>query len=564
MVELFINKIMGRSLLLKLLLILPIFAVLECPEVFTQQSPAERNFMIGNQLQLENIQSGSIHFRNLDDNRTLKAIHVCKMDEWQEMDQRSSLFQIDNLEPATVYRTSLAWEHLDGSRDTSFHLPVITRSNSSGEILVYFNSSVETEFSNGAMAVSTSGTVLRNTIIEKIDQASTSIDVAAYNNNRSEIVQALNNAANRGVRVRYVAEGENANTALNTSLAFQVLERNDDDGIMHHKFLVIDVEDAENSWVIAGSTNLTTQQIATDNNHMLFIQDQSLAVVYEMEFEEMWGSNTSTPNPSQSRFGANKRDNTPHWLMVGDVPVQSYFSPSDNTAFHISATLQEAEENISFALLLFTHNPLAETIIQKHFQGLNVRGLINDIDASGTRYPKLKSNNINVHPNGVSGVQLHHKYAIIDADAATTQPKVITGSHNWTNRANNHNDENTLIIHSTNIANIFRQEFEARWCESVREQCLVSYTIDNRKVTGPYFSVFPNPGNGRIQVDLKDMNATALNSLLVLDQLGRIIKGKMNVSESLKLDMTNFPDGLYHVVIKSDQGVHQVPVIIAR
>ena len=564
MIEYFIKKMKLCPQLTKSLNLLPIMALFFCPNIFWQQISAQQGHLVESQLLIERIHTESIHLRNLDSQRVLTAFHLCKKNEWIAGGFRSSELVIENLESATVYHISLAWEYLDGSRDTSFNLPVITRSNSSGEILVYFNSSVETEFSNGAEPVSISGTVLRNTIIEKIDQATTSIDVAAYNNNRSEIVQALNNAANRGVRVRYIAEGENANTALNTSLAFQVLERNDDDGIMHHKFLVIDVDDPDNCWIITGSTNLTTQQIATDNNHMLFIQDQSLAVVYEMEFEEMWGSNTASPNLSQSRFGANKRDNTPHWLMVGEVPIQSYFSPSDNTAFHISAALQDAEESISFALLLFTHNPLAETIIQKHFQGLNVRGLINDIDASGTRYPKLKSNNINVHPNGVNGVQLHHKYAIIDADALNSQPKVITGSHNWTNRANNHNDENTLIIHSTAITNIFRQEFEARWCESVSDQCLVSYAISPGEAAMSQIKVYPNPTNGKIQLDFEGNNDAVIRRVLVFDHLGRMIKGRKNVSEDVSINLTAFPDGMYQVVIESEMGIQRLPVVIAR
>ena len=41
--------------------------------------------------------------------------------------------------------------------------------------------------------------------------------------------------------------------------------------------------------VWTGSTNLTADQIHSDHNDVIIIQDQALAKAYTMEFEEMWG-----------------------------------------------------------------------------------------------------------------------------------------------------------------------------------------------------------------------------------------------------------------------------------
>lgn len=473
---------------------------------------------------------------------------------------------IEGLEPATVYSLSVATQDEFGRRDTLFGLPFITRSYSSGEIKVYFNSSVNEEVSTGPAPESTDGVFLRNTILNKIEEANFTIDVAAYNNNRSEIVQALNDAANRGVRVRYIAEGSNANTALNTSTAFEVLERQDDLGIMHHKFLIIDVEDTDNSWVFMGSTNLTTQQIATDNNNALFIQDQGLAVIYEMEFEEMWGSNTEFPNVANSKFGAEKLDNTPHLIMVGDIPVESYFSPSDNTAFHISNALEAAQESISAALLLFTFNPLAEMVIQKHHQGLIVRNLIHDIEANGSRYSKLVSNGVNVHQNSVSGVQLHHKYAIVDADIEEGNPLVITGSHNWTNKANNHNDENTLIVHSGEIANIYRQEFEARWCENLPSDCYVNTVEEFTESPHSLFTLYPNPAMDEIHLKLKEQNWEKPIVITLFDSSGHMLKSVVDQSGGGErtLDIGDLPAQNYFLQLRSGEKNQTLPLIIQR
>lgn len=513
---------------------------------------------------IKNVSENAIQLKTDLPNAILEGYKISNRTEWkdQPVGIRTAEIELAGLEPGTLYEVSLAIS-TDERSDTLRNMPIVTRSRSSGEILVYFNSSVNTGISTGPEPVSTSGTVLRNRLLQLIDEAEHTLDVAAYNNNRSEIVDALIAAYYRGVRVRYIAEGENANTALNRSLPFEVLERDDNDGIMHHKFVIADADHENISWVFTGSTNLTTQQIATDNNNSLFIQDQSLAKIYEMEFEEMWGSNTETPNHASSRFGENKVSNTPQFLEIGNVPTQIYFSPSDNTAWHISNALEDAEESISFALLIFTFNPLAETLISKHFQGLNVRGLIHDVTSTGTRFPKLQSNNMNVHQDQVNGVQLHHKYAIVDADAesSSAQPRVITGSHNWTNRANNHNDENTLILHSVEIANIFRQEFEARWCENVPDECMVN-TYELIGKSSGFFSVFPNPSVTTTHVEFNEEFSDQPYTFMVFDRSGKIIKSGFRQTNSGVFQLSNLPTGSHFLRIDSNGQTQTIQIVI--
>lgn len=60
--------------------------------------------------------------------------------------------------------------------------------------------------------------------------------------------------------------------------------------------------------------------------------------------------------------------------------------------------------------------------------------------------------------------RLHHKYMIIDSDYDSSAV-VITGSQNWSNNGELYNDENTLIIHSHDIANQYLQEFVERYRE---------------------------------------------------------------------------------------------------
>jgi phosphatidylserine/phosphatidylglycerophosphate/cardiolipin synthase-like enzyme len=58
-------------------------------------------------------------------------------------------------------------------------------------------------------------------------------------------------------------------------------------------------------------------------------------------------------------------------------------------------------------------------------------------------------------PTLPQGDLLHHKFAIVD------KRTVITGSHNWSNAANYHNDETLLVIQDNpTIAAHFNREFD--------------------------------------------------------------------------------------------------------
>jgi phosphatidylserine/phosphatidylglycerophosphate/cardiolipin synthase-like enzyme len=72
------------------------------------------------------------------------------------------------------------------------------------------------------------------------------------------------------------------------------------------------------------------------------------------------------------------------------------------------------------------------------------------------------------HPSTQSGFTLldkgdvlHHKFAVID------QRKVIVGSHNWSQAANDQNDEAVFIIEDSKIAADYKSEFENLFKKSV-------------------------------------------------------------------------------------------------
>jgi len=400
-----------------------------------------------------------------------------------------------------------------------------TSSLSSGEMRIYFNHEVNANVSEGHYPNGTTSAEIERVLIDIIDAAESTIDMAAYNINRRTIVEALTRAYNRGVQVRYIADNGTANLALsNPTPPFSIL-RGNSEGLMHNKFIIIDAADVDKCWLVSGSMNFTEQNMATDYNNMLLIQDYSLCRAYEIEFEEMWGSDGDFPGIFNVRFGSGKEDNTPHLFSVGGISIESYFSPSDNTTTQIAAEIEEAADMVSFALLTFTNNTLGSAVLDAHRRNLDVRGVIDNISDTGSEFDFLQANGVDVSQDFTSK-QTHHKYCILDAVPGSDDPIIITGSHNWSAGAESRNDENTLIIHDAIASNIFLQEFEARWCEiKGGSNCTTSndeFVLDPASI----FTIYPVPSSDFLTLEFKSA-IEGRAAIEIVDLNGRVLELRM-------------------------------------
>ena len=463
-----------------------------------------------------------------------------------KMDHQINLLALD---PATFYYVQVCSNN--GTTDVSSAVQLYsTASNSSGEMRVFFNHGIDGSFSNGSYPVGTTGAAIEGEIIARIDAAQTSIDASIYNINRNTIVNALSDAYDRGVVVRYIADNETANLALSDPTPDFPIIRGNSDGLMHNKFFVFDADDVDNAWVMSGSTNMTEQNIADDFNNTIFIQDQALAKAYTLEFEEMWGTDGADPGVFSVLFGADKSNNTPHLFNIGGVTVESYFSPSDNTTIGIVDALNSADNDVQFALLTFTNNELGTTIKNLNDAGIDIRGIIDNVNDQGSEFGYLEGQGVNVTPDNTTK-STHHKYAIVDA-LGGDDPLVVVGSHNWSGGAETRNDENTLIIHDASITNIFLQEFEARWCEvEGGASCITSVNeFDEADLS---FEIFPNPVSDQlnINIELEDSQNIVLS---ILDAQGRLHQSKLlnNVvgryNDSINLE--NMAAGNYYIQLR--------------
>ncbi|MCI1752340.1 MAG: phospholipase D-like domain-containing protein [Flavobacteriales bacterium] len=424
---------------------------------------------------------------------------------------------------------------VDGS-DTAFSQVGLysTASPLSGGIKVYFNKSVDHSVSSGTDAIALFDAV-DDTIKAYIDRAETTLDIAMYNTNSDFLVAAVNAAYDRGVTVRWVAEGSTSNWALNSlDPAIPVLYRTDGLGSgTHDKFFVIDAEDASKATIMSGSCNWTTQGFFDDYNNLVFIQDQALARCYRAEFEEMWGGSGAQPVPSQSKFGADKTDNTPHLFNVGGTYVESFFSPTDGVTARIARALDDAQHNVRLALYVLTENTLGDAIIAANNRpGMLVAGDVEDIYTIGSEFNYLVGQGVNLVSHLDEPGLFHHKYAIIDEGFANDL-LVITGSHNWTTSAETVNDENTLIIHNASITNQFYQEWNAR------HNAVVGIT-ETEALDG--FAVWPVPATEVLNVLLPADGKR--HALTLVDALGRTVI-QVDASGNAQLNLGNIPAGVY-------------------
>jgi phosphatidylserine/phosphatidylglycerophosphate/cardiolipin synthase-like enzyme len=451
---------------------------------------------------------------------------------------------LTGLSPATVY-------YVQGESQSGgviIKTPItafVTASTSTGEMRVYFNRSVDTTFRVGtAKPLATTGQRCVSELIARIAAATQTIDVAMYSSGEVAIKDALKAAATRGVRVRYIADKSALNAIFSdtTALGFRY-EKSTNPDLMHNKFFIFDAGSVDKAWLSAGSMNNSTGQLYTDPNNMIMIQDQALARVYTVEFEEMWGSSTALPNAANAKYGPNKARNTPKNVVIGGGKnVEVYFSPTDGANQAIVNEIDNANTDLSFSLLIHTANETGTAIYNAKRRGVNARGIVNsDTAATGDEYYYLTRNGVPIHLYN-DGSIFHHKYCIVDATNAASNPTLLTGSHNWTATAETKNDENLLVIHDAAVVNIYLQEFEARWKESTR------VGTKEVKIDGFEATIFPNPASEVANMTLKnsinrDVTITLLNA--IGQPIETRILRNLSGETTLNYPLNNLPAGQY-------------------
>jgi phosphatidylserine/phosphatidylglycerophosphate/cardiolipin synthase-like enzyme len=194
--------------------------------------------------------------------------------------------------------------------------------------------------------------------------------------------------------------------------------------------------------------NFTDSGAYDDNNNMFRMRSTKMAENYIKEFEEMF---------NDDMFGPDVVRETPNpTLTIDETRVDTFFSPDDGVANKIATLLSSAEESIYFLAFSFTSNDLGGIVRAKAEEGLDIHGVMDEDQINsnqGTEFDPFRQADLDVLIDGIPG-QMHHKLFIVD------EKIVVLGSYNFSQSAEQRNDENVLIVYNEDIAEQYVQEFE--------------------------------------------------------------------------------------------------------
>jgi phosphatidylserine/phosphatidylglycerophosphate/cardiolipin synthase-like enzyme len=298
---------------------------------------------------------------------------------------------------------------------------------------------------------------------------------------------------------------------------------------MHNKFVIIDASSSTNATVWTGSPDWGTYQFDYCFNNVVILQDQTLAQAYTTQFNQMWGSTTASYNKSNSKFGIKKTASTTTSFTIGGSTVELYFSPMDNTQTHIIDAINTANTDLYFGIYTFSTTSLSAPIITLHGNGVFCAGIVDSYSSGNTCVTDLSSSlgstyfKIYTEDNDTI---YHNKFCIIDPSSPSSDPQVVTGSHNWSTGANTENDENTLIIHNAAVANMYYQEFYQNFIQVGGEALPIITGINEINPVNGDVYIYPNPVVEGAPVYLNvnpSLNLTDAR-LVIYDVLGNKLK----------------------------------------
>ncbi len=293
-------------------------------------------------------------------------------------------------------------------------------------------------------------------LIEHINRAEQTIHIASFEFNLTPVAEALIAAHQRGVEVQWVTDDEHGIEAdtedghgqfAMLKKAGIVVKDDDRSALMHNKFWIFDEHT-----VWTGSTNITINGNFRNNNNVLTVAVPEVATLYEREFAEMWNGAFGPTSPSTGEAQI---------VQVNETRVQVLFAAEDDVIDKLIPLIEKTQHHIRFMAFSFTHDEMGRAILTRAESGVDVKGIF-ETRGSETAYsemPTLYCAGVPVRQDGNPGT-FHHKVLIID------EQTLVTGSLNFSDNANESNDENVIILHEPNIAAQYLQEFERRWSEA--------------------------------------------------------------------------------------------------
>lgn len=416
-------------------------------------------------------------------------------------------------------------------------------------VKVYFNQNPASKYKDPYRHFIRQGDNLEQQIIDVINQAQSSVDVAVMEFRLPQVAEALIAKQKAGVKVRLLIDNK-YNKALadytpeeitrmnrHDLQAYEELKRYPADalallresgieikddtsdgatkgsGLMHHKFIIVD-----GKATVITSGNLTTSDLHGDfrstesrgnSNNMVVVPDNAeLAKAFTAEFNYMW----------QGLFKSHKPYRPPVTIPAGAGTITLNFSPASRkqniemtSNGMIAYFVEQASSSVHIAVFVYSDQKISDTVSGVHDKGVEDIKVLIDPDfyrqpyskaydalgvcpTPGKRISKIKvkpwQNPITTvgfptAPRGDRGV--HSKMAILDGIL------VITGSQNWSISGNYSNDETLIAIENPTIAAHYEREFSRLYKTAVvgleslphAQKCKVDVLVSPTQPTTP-------------------------------------------------------------------------------
>ena len=139
----------------------------------------------------------------------------------------------------------------------------------------------------------TPSTRCEDSIVGLINSSGKTIDIAVYSINNNQIVNALKNAHNRGVKLRILTDKLQASSKYSKAVDLYLygidIKVNSKYKIEHNKFAIFD-----GNKISTGSFNWTESASLKNSENCVFVtQDKKTIDAYKKRFNELWRLNTS-------------------------------------------------------------------------------------------------------------------------------------------------------------------------------------------------------------------------------------------------------------------------------
>lgn len=269
-------------------------------------------------------------------------------------------------------------------------------------------------------------------IQESILHARKSILIFTFSLSDAQIIAALNQKANEGLKITVVIDRDHLGEIMNYKVpSIEVVTRATGEGHLHHKIMLID--DTE-IWI--GSANFTKSAYETQENLMVRFTSTDLAQFLNHEADVF---RKNSYRSEQGPLPISLLNQELYFCLLphdGFLPNKIEKSINDQSKQFLIEKINQASTSICIAMMVWTNNDLAQAVIQAHKRGVQVQVLAPDF---GGNFLKLMSAGIEVRVNTKLSF-MHNKLMLIDNHV------LVNGSANWSQSSFTRSDESFVII----------------------------------------------------------------------------------------------------------------------